>query len=286
MSYTHPDALVSTDWLAGHISAPDIRVVDASWTAPGGTDVKAAYKDRHIPGAVFFDIDDIAADDVGDLPHMIPDAVKFSSKVRKLGLGDGVRVVVYDQNGISAAACRVWWMLRHFGHTDVAVLDGGLPKWLAENRPTDDIAPRPPEQHFTVRANSFLLRDIDQIKANVISGREQLADARSAGRFAGTADEAWGAAGRIPGSLNLPFTELLTGPHKTMAPADEIAARVKAAGIDRHKPIIASCGSGVTACVLALGLYLIGEKEVAVYDGSWAEWVRDPSTPKVTGAES
>ena len=284
MSYKNPDALVTTDWLATHLCAPDIQVIDASWAAPGGGDVKAAYQARHIPGAIFFDIDDIAANPDGDLPHMMPDAATFSAKLGRLGLRNNMRMVVYDQNGISAAACRVWWMLRYFGHNEVAVLDGGFPKWLAEDRPTDDIAPPiRPGVPFRAQADSALLRHIDQIKANVISGREQLVDARAADRFEGTGDEAWGAAGRIPGSLNLPFTELLTGPHKTIAPADEIAATLKRAGIARDKPIIASCGPGVTACVLALGLYLIGDSEVAVYDGSWAEWVRDPSTQKVTG---
>jgi thiosulfate/3-mercaptopyruvate sulfurtransferase len=277
------DALVSTQWLADHLDAPDVRVVDASWYMPGtDIDARAKYENAHIPGAVFFDIDDIAADDTAPLPHMMPDAIKFSAKVRKLGLGDGVKIVVYAQAGVAAAACRVWWMFRHFGHQDVAVLDGGLPKWIAEDRPVTDTPSLPRERHFTARANSFLLREYDQILSNIESKREQVVDARSNGRFAGTDKEPWGDAGHIPGSFNVPFDALLNK-DGTFKPADEIRQNFKAAGINLDKPMVASCGSGVTACVLALGAYIAGKKQVAVYDGSWAEWASTPTSPRATG---
>ncbi len=273
------DALVSTQWLADHLDAPDVRVVDASWYMPAqNKNAREIYNAQHIPGAVFFDIDEIAADDSAPLTHMMPDAIKFSAKVRKLGLGDGVRIVVYGQTGSALAACRAWWMLRHFGHHDVAVLDGGLPKWLAENRPVTD-APTPPrERHFTARANSFLLREYDQVLANVKSKREQLVDARATERFTGAADEPWGKAGHVPGSYNLPFDRLLNA-DGTFRDADAIRTAFYDAGVNLDKSVVTSCGSGVTACVLALGAYIAGKKEVAVYDDSWAEWASTEGSP-------
>lgn len=279
------DALVSTQWLHDHLSAPDIRIVDATWYAPASRrNARTDHDQAHIPGAVFFDIDDIAADDRGDLPHMMPDSVKFSSKMRRLGIGDGNKVVVYAQSGMASAACRGWWMLRHFGHEDVAVLDGGLPKWQAENRPVTDQPTLPRERHFTARANSFLLRDLAQIRANIDQKREQVIDARAAARFTGEGPEPWGDAGHIPGSINLPFETLIDPQTGTMKPVDALRAAFEAAGVDLNRPIVTTCGSGVTACVLTLGLYLIGHKQSAVYDGSWAEWVRHPDTPKATGS--
>ena len=277
------DALVSTEWLADHLDAPDVRVVDASWYMPAeNKNARDFYDAEHIPGAVFFDIDDIAADDSAPLPHMMPDAIKFSAKVRKLGLGDGVRVVVYSQKGSALAACRAWWMLRHFGHHDVVVLDGGLPKWIAEGREVTD-APTPPrERHFTARANSFLLREYDQVLSNVKTKREQLVDARAGERFRGEVDDPWGKSGHVPGSYNLPFTELLNA-DGTFKSASEIKATFDAARVDLNKPVVASCGSGVTACVLAMGAYITGHKQVAVYDGSWAEWATTEDSPVDTG---
>ncbi|MEQ5774474.1 sulfurtransferase [Thalassospira sp. NFXS8] len=283
MSDPKSDALVSTQWLAEHLNAPDVRVIDASWYMPGsGKDPRAIFDAKHIPGAVFFDIDDIAADDSAPLPHMMPDAIKFSAKVRKLGLGDGVRIVVYAQTGVASAACRAWWMLRHFGHNDVVVLDGGLPKWEADGNPVSDAATPPRERHFTARANSFLLREYDQVLANVDTGREQLVDARSAERFAGTADERWGAPGRIPGAYNVPFEKLLNA-DGTFKDGDDIKVVFKDAGINLDKPMVTSCGSGVTACVLAMGAYIAGKKHTAVYDGSWAEWASRPESPRASG---
>jgi thiosulfate/3-mercaptopyruvate sulfurtransferase len=284
MSYANPDALVSTEWLAEHLSAPDVHVVDASWYLPAmNRDPKAEYAEAHIPGAVYFDIDEIA-DTNNPLPHMLPSPEKFSSRVRKLGLGDGVRIVVYDGMGLFSAA-RVWWMFRYFGHDDVAVLDGGLPKWRAEGRPLESLDPMPRDRHFTARVNALLVRDFDQVKANIYSRREQVLDARSAGRFAGAEPEprAELRGGRIPGSLNLPFSEIVDPKSGTMKPADDLRQAYEAAGVDFNRPVITSCGSGVTASALTLGLYLLGHRDVAVYDGSWTEWGGRDDAPIETG---
>ncbi|MBC7136921.1 MAG: sulfurtransferase, partial [Oceanibaculum nanhaiense] len=195
-----------------------------------------------------------------------------------------VKVVVYDQFGLMSAA-RAWWMLRVFGHRDVAVLDGGLPKWLAEGRAVAAGPSQAEEKHFTARPNEALLRRVDQVKANLDSKAAQIVDARSAGRWRGEEPEVWpGRKGRIPGSLNVPFTDLLNPEDKTVKPAEALRARFTEAGVDLNKPIVASCGSGVTACVLALGLYLVGRDDVAVYDGSWAEWGKRDDTPVAVGA--
>jgi thiosulfate/3-mercaptopyruvate sulfurtransferase len=280
MPYANPDSLVSTAWLADHLTSPDIRVVDGTYYLPmQGRNARAEYNERHIPGAVFFDIDEIADTSV-DLPHMLPSPEKFSARMRKLGLGDGNRIVVYDAHGMMSAA-RVWWEFRAFGHKDVAILDGGLPKWLAEGRPIEDLPPMPRERHFTARIDHSLVRDINQIRGNLASRREQLLDARSAGRFNGTEPEVWPGrrSGHIPGSLNLPFTDLLDPQSKTFLPAEQLAQKFRGAGVDMNRPVVASCGSGITACVLAFGLHLVGHPDVAVYDGSWAEWGRPGDTP-------
>jgi len=280
MPYANPDSLVSTGWLEDHLSSPDIRIVDATYYLPmQGKDARAEYEERHIPGAVFFDIDEIADTSV-DLPHMLPSPEKFAARMRKLGLGDGNRIIVYDGHGMMSAA-RVWWELRVFGHKDVAILDGGLPKWLAEGRPLEDLPPMPRERHFTARFDNHLVRDKEQIRENLATGREQVLDARSAGRFNGTEAEIWPGrrSGHIPGSYNLPFTDLLDPAMKTFLPAEVLAERFRAAGIDMNRPVVTTCGSGITACVLAFGLHLIGHKDVAVYDGSWAEWGRPGDTP-------
>lgn len=283
MTYAHPESLVSTEWLARHLDAPDLRVVDASWYLPAqGKSGRAEYEACHIPGAVFFDIDEIA-DTESDLPHMLPSPEKFAARVRKLGLGDGNRIVVYDQLGLMSAA-RVWWMFRVFGHKDVAVLDGGLPKWIAEGRPTEDRAPQPRERHFTARYNNLMVRDLAQMKSNLTGKREQVVDARSAGRFDGSEKEPRPGlrSGHIPGSRNIPFTDLLDPKSKTLLAAPVIADRFRKAGVDLSKPVVTSCGSGVTAAVLAFALHLIGHPDVALYDGSWAEWGRPGDTPVET----
>ncbi|MFZ5914955.1 MAG: 3-mercaptopyruvate sulfurtransferase [Pseudomonadota bacterium] len=267
-----PNTLVSTEWLAAHLNAPDIRIVDASWYLPGsGRDPRAEYKEGHIPGAVFFDIDEIC-DTANPLPHMLPSQEKFASRVRKLGLGDGVKIIVYDGAGLFSAA-RVWWMFRAMGHEDVAVLDGGFPKWKTEQRLIDDLPPQPRERHFTARLNRFILRDVGQMAQNLHTGAEQVIDARGPGRFRGQEPEPRPGVrpGHIPGAINLPYTSLL-GADGTMLPDTELREKVRAAGIDMQKPAVNSCGSGITAAIVFLALHRLGHKSLALYDGSWAEW--------------
>src|ERR1700752_2231020 len=225
MTYAHPESLVSTEWLAQHLDAPDLRVVDASWYLPAqGKNGRVEYEACHIPGAVFFDIDEIA-DTESDLPHMLPSPEKFSARVRKLGLGDGNRIVVYDQLGLMSAA-RVWWMFRSFGPSHVSVTDGGVPQWLAEGRPVDDLVPLPRERHFTAKFNNMMVRDKEQIRANLETRREQGLDARSKPRFDGRVAESWPGrrSARIPGSFNLPFDQLIDPKTKTMLPKEQLAA--------------------------------------------------------------
>jgi thiosulfate/3-mercaptopyruvate sulfurtransferase len=277
-----PDPMVSTQWLAEHLDAPDVKVADATWFLPPlGRDAGQEYAAAHIPGAVFFDIDDIA-DAASPLPHMLPDAVKFSSRMRRLGLGDGTRIVLYDNNKYSASA-RAWWVLRLFGHPEVAVLDGGLAKWRAEGRPVTDEPVTPKAAHFTARQNNLLVRDLAQVRANVLSRREQVLDARSRGRFAGTESEprAGLRGGHIPGSVCLPHLELIAT-DGTLLPEPELRRRFAAAGVDVSRPVVTSCGSGVTASTLALALYRLGRDDVAVYDGSWTEWGGRSDTPVET----
>lgn len=280
---TQRKGLVTTEWLAEHMNAPDVRIVDGSWYLPAdGRDPQAEYAERHIPGAVFFDIEAIS-DEKSPLPHMLPSAEKFSSRVRKLGLGDGVRIVVYDGGNMMAAA-RVWWMFRVFGHEDVAVLDGGLPKWMSEGRPVDDAAVIPRERHFTARMNTFLVRDIAQMRSNIESAREQVVDARGAGRFAGSEPEIRPGlrGGHIPGSVNLPYASLLR-PDATVRSDEDIRAALAGIGVDPARHVATTCGSGISASFLALALNLIGARNVAVYDGSWTEWGGREDTPVATG---
>ncbi len=275
------DSLVSTEWLADHLEAPDVRIVEATWFMPAtGKKGHEAYEAGHIPGAVFFDLDDIA-DDESPLPHMLPSPVKFASKVKKLGLGSGNRIIVYDRASGSSAAARVWWMFRAFGHDEVSLLDGGMSKWMAERRPTQDQPPVTRERHFMPHFEASLVRAKTQILANLDSKREIVIDARSAGRFKGVEPEPWPhkKVGHIPGALNLPWPELIDPETKTFLPIEQLRAKFADAGITGDKPIVASCGSGVTACMLAFGLYLTGRKDVAIYDGSWAEWGLADDTP-------
>jgi thiosulfate/3-mercaptopyruvate sulfurtransferase len=274
--------LIDTAWLAAHLDAPDVKVADATWFLPTvARNARQEYAAAHIPGAVFFDIDDIA-DEASPLPHMLPDPVKFSSRMRRLGLGDGTRIVLYDNNKYSASA-RAWWMLRLFGHPDVAVLDGGLAKWRAENRPVTDQPVVPREAHFTARQNNLLVRDLEQMRANLLSRREQVVDARSRGRFGATEPEprAGLRGGHIPGSVSLPHLELLDA-DGSLLPEPELRRRFAASGVDLARPIVATCGSGVTASTVALALYRLGRDDTAVYDGSWSEWGGRSDTPVET----
>jgi thiosulfate/3-mercaptopyruvate sulfurtransferase len=282
MAGARPSALIDTATFAAQLGTPGLKVVDATWFLPTvPRDAKREYAEAHIPGAVYFDIDEVA-DDASALPHMLPDPVKFSSRARRLGLGDGTRIVVYDGNNYSASA-RVWWTFRVFGHPDVAVLDGGLAKWRAEGRPLTDEPAIPREAHFTARQNNLLVRELEQMRANLLSRREQVLDARSRGRFAGTEPEPRQGlrGGHIPGSLSLPHLELLAA-DGTLRPANELRRRFAAAGVDLDRPIVTTCGSGVTASTLALALYQLGREDVAVYDGSWSEWGARGDTPVET----
>jgi thiosulfate/3-mercaptopyruvate sulfurtransferase len=273
------DPVVTTEWLSKHLGEPDLRIVDGTWHMPQlGRDARAEFAATHLPGAVFFDIDAIA-DRGTTLPHMLPSPEEFGAAVGALGIGSGDRVVVYDVRGVVSAA-RVWWTFRAFGHDAVAVLDGGLKKWRAEGRPVESGLPSPARRTFTARRRAELVRDLDAMRANLGSRSAQVLDARSAGRFTGTEPEprAGLRGGHIPGSLNLPY-ETLYRPDGTLKPPDELAAAVHTAGVDLGRPIVTTCGSGVTASVLALALHLLGRRDVAVYDGSWSEWGGRADTP-------
>ena len=267
-----PKTLVSTDWLAAHLRDPDLRILDASWYLPdAGRDPKAEYAAGHIPGSRFFDIDEIA-EHRSALPHMAPPSEKFISRLRAMGVGDGHQVVVYDGAGILSAP-RVWWTFRLMGKTDVAVLDGGLPKWRAEGREIEDMGPIIRDRHMTVQRQAGLVKDVTQVAAASKLGDWEIVDARSAARFRGEAPEPRPGlrAGHIPGAKNVPYQSLLT-PEGTLLPPEALRAAFEAAGVDLKKPVISSCGSGITACVLDLALERIGHRAHAVYDGSWAEW--------------
>ena len=277
------DGIVSTDWLAKELGAPDLRVVDASWYLPQQKrDAKAEYAAQHIPGAVYFDIDLISDSSIPP-PHMLPSSEQFARQIGELGIGDGDRVVCYDGMGLFSAA-RAWWMLRVMGHTNVAVLDGGFPKWLAEKRPAEAGRAQPQPRRFTPRPDKRLIRSIEQVRDNLNTRRDQVLDARARGRFKGTEPEPRPGvrSGHIPGAANLPYNELLNPKTGTILPKDQLIERFEAEGIDLSKPVVTSCGSGVTASALALGLYLIGRTDTAVYDGSWSEWGARTDTPVET----
>lgn len=273
------DTLVTTDWFAAHLDDPSVRIVDGSWHMPQlQRDPRAEFAAAHIPGAVFFDIDAIA-DHATALPHMLPSAAEFAAAVGGLGIGDGDRVVVYDSRGV-VSATRVWWTFRAFGHDLIAVLDGGLPKWRAEGRPVASGVPAPPRRTFTARPRPELVRDLEAIKNDVERRTEQVVDARSHGRFTATEPEprAGLRGGHIPGSVNLPYDRLYR-PDGTLLPTDELRRRFETAGVDLGKPIVTTCGSGITASVLAFALARCGRPDVAVYDGSWTEWGGRSDTP-------
>jgi len=267
-----PKTLVSTDWLEAHLRDPDLRVIDASWYLPAmARDARAEYEAGHIPGARFFDIDEIS-DQRSDLPHMAPPVEKFMSRMRAMGIGDGHQVVVYDGAGIFSAP-RVWWTFRLMGKMDVAVLDGGLPKWKAEGRMIEDLPPFVRDRHMTVQRQAQLVKDVTQVAAASKLGDWEIIDARSEGRFRGEEPEPRPGLrqGHIPNSRNLPFGRLMNADGTMKAP-EALKAEFVAAGVDLQKPAITSCGSGVSAAILNLALERIGHRDHALYDGSWAEW--------------
>ena len=283
MTQDDPKTLVSTGWLADHLKDPDLRILDGSWFLPAsGRDPKAEYAAAHIPGARFFDIDDIS-DHRSALPHMVPPVEKFMSRLRAMGVGDGHQVVVYDGMGRFSAA-RVWWMFRLMGQDNIAVLDGGLPKWVSEGHPVEDMPPLIRDRHMTVRRQNSMVKDVTQVAAASKLGDYEIVDARAADRFRGDAPEPREGlrSGHIPASKNLPFADLLNA-DQTMKSPVSIRAAFEAAKVDLGKPVITSCGSGVTAAILSLALERIGKTDHALYDGSWTEWGAFPTLPIATG---
>ncbi|MEM9843466.1 MAG: 3-mercaptopyruvate sulfurtransferase [Pseudomonadota bacterium] len=283
MTNDDPKTLVSTSWLSDHLKDPDLRILDATWYLPGSDeDAKADYEAGHIPGARFFDIEDIS-DARSELPHMAPPVEKFMSRLRAMGVGDGHQIVVYDGAGLFSAA-RVWWLFRLMGQHNIAVLDGGLPKWIAENRPLEDLPPIIRDRHMTVRREAHRVKDVTQVAAASKLGDHEIIDARAPDRFNGSAPEPRPGmrAGHIPGAKNVPYSTLLNA-DSTMKSADELRAVFEAAGVDLSKPAITSCGSGVTAAILSLALERMGKRDHALYDGSWSEWGASTTLPISNG---
>ncbi|SEN44003.1 thiosulfate/3-mercaptopyruvate sulfurtransferase [Roseovarius tolerans] len=283
MATDDPKTLVSTDWLAAHMKDPDLRILDGTmFMAAEGRDGRAEYEAGHIPGARFFDIDDIS-DARSELPHMAPPVEKFMSKLRAMGVGDGHQVVVYDAKGLFSAA-RVWWLFRLMGQENIAVLDGGFPKWQAEGRAIEDMPPVIRDRHMTVRRQNHMVKDVTQVSAAAKLGDYEILDARAAARYRGEALEPREGlrSGHIPGSKNVPYTSLLNE-DMTMKDPDELRATLAAVGVDMAKPVITSCGSGVTAAVINLALERVGKTDHALYDGSWTEWGAFPTLPVATG---
>lgn len=283
MTFDDPKTLVSTDWLAAHQKHPDLRILDASWHMPSeNRSGRDEYDQQHIPGARFFDIDDIS-DNRSSLPHMVPPVEKFMSRVRKLGVGDGHKIVVYDSRGLFSAA-RVWWLFQMMGQSNVAVLDGGLPKWVADGHPVTSAPPTIRDRHMTVAQNPAMVRDVTQVAQAAKLGDHEIIDARATERFEGHVVEprAGLRSGHIPGSKNLPFGHLLNS-DQTMKTPGELRAIFESAGVDLSKPAITTCGSGVTAAILSLALTQIGKTDHSLYDGSWTEWGQFPTLDVATG---
>ncbi len=278
------DSLVSTSWLERELGSPDLRVIDATTFLPGaGRDARAEYEREHIPGAVFIDIDEVSDSD-SPFPHMLPSEHKFASRMQSLGLGDGNRFVVYDNSPLHSAA-RVWWMLKTFGAHYVALLDGGLAGWKAEGRPLEAGRRAHRHAHFTAFLDEKAVADKAGLLALVGAGTHEIVDARPAARFEGGSGEPRPglASGHIPGSRNLPQSELFNA-DGSWKRGEPLRAAFAAAGVDLARPMVTTCGSGVTAAVLLFGAHLLGKDDVRLYDGSWSEWGADPDTPKATGA--
>lgn len=277
------DLLVTTDWLAKELGASDLRIVDATMFMPdSGRNAAAEYEGGHISGAVFMDLEELA-DTNNAHPNMLPPAEKFASRMQSLGLGDGSRIVVYDDSPFKSAT-RAWWMLTLFGAHDVAILDGGIAKWKAEGRALETGKPTLRHRHFTVWKDDKGVKTKADLLANLHSNDAQVVDARGAGRFTGEEAEprADMASGHIPGSRNLPFGNLMNA-DGTWKQGDALLAAFADAGVDMDKPMITTCGSGMTAAAVLFGARLVGKKDVALYDGSWSEWGLDKDTPKATG---
>ncbi|MFN3661168.1 3-mercaptopyruvate sulfurtransferase [Yoonia sp.] len=279
-----PKTLVSTDWLAAHLKDPELRILDASWYLPDADrSGLAEYRAGHIPGARFFDIDEIS-DQRSELPHMAPPVEKFMSRMRAMGVGDGHQVVVYDGAGLFSAA-RVWWLFKLMGHGNVAVLDGGLPKWLNEGKPVTDAAAVIRDRHMTVQRRGQMVRDVTDVARAAKLGDHVIIDARAPGRFRGETPEPRPGmrSGHIPGSRNVFYHDLLHA-DGTMKPPAALRAVFADAGVDLDKPAITTCGSGVTAAILSLALTRIGKTDHSLYDGSWSEWGMYADLPIATGA--
>ena len=273
---------VSTEWLASHLAAPDVVIIDASWYLPAqNRDPEAEYAEAHIPGAIRFDIDKIA-DTSSGLPHMLPRPEAFASAMRKMGIGDGQTIIVYDGAGLSSAP-RVWWTFKVFGARDVYILDGGFPRWKAEGRPVSDDVPFRQPRHFTARLDHSMVRDVEDVKAAIATGSARIVDARPGDRFRGEVPEPRPGlrGGHMPGAASVPASTLIE--QGMLLPPDRLATIFTAAGVDPTQPIITSCGSGVTAAILYLGLETLNARQLSLYDGSWTEWGGRDDTPIVTG---
>ena len=278
------DSLVSTEWLERELGAPDLRIIDATTFLPGsGRDGRAEFESGHIPGAVFLDIEEVSDSD-SPLPHMMPSEAKFASRMQSLGARDGARFVVYDNSPLHSAA-RIWWMLKAFGAHYVALLDGGFQKWTAEGRPVEEGHQPHRHGHFTAFLDREAVIGKSDLLALVGAGSHEIVDARPASRFAGADPEprAGLASGHIPGARSLPQSELFNADN-SWKQGEALRAAFDAAGVDLSRPMVTSCGSGVTAAVLLFGAHLLGKDDVRLYDGSWSEWGADRDLPKETGA--
>jgi thiosulfate/3-mercaptopyruvate sulfurtransferase len=286
VAYVNADSLVSADWVADHLDDPKVRILDGSYhLAATGRNGKAEYLEAHIPGALHFDIDAVCDPAPTLSPHMFPSAEDFAAAVGAMGISNDQRVIVYDADGLFSAP-RVWWMFRAFGYENVAVMSGGFRNWKAKGLPVTSDIPAFPATTFSARLDATKLRAIEQIQANIASGVELVLDARAANRFDGSQPEARPGVepGHIPGSANLPYAEIVDAEAGTFRDAETLRAAFDRVGVDGSRTVTTTCGSGVTACVLGLGMHLIGRENWALYDGSWTEWGSRDDTVKAKGA--